>query len=601
MGIAVFIVFVIAIAGAIVWFFVKNKKKPSEQQTDVKPPVVETPVAEPTKPAEPEPKPEPSKPSEPVVNEPGQSTTEEPEPAEQSSVDEHPVQTEPETPTAEKPNEEEQTAVTVEEPKEEKPSVDEQPKEEKPANEEKPALTVPADDVFDNLISVFVKIVKIPKDGVTYKYLMKLYKEAEAQYYSRSSANGIPVLVTVNNFPYVYDYYGDKANREKAFKTLVGWLFALQLSELRLNLKNSFFKAGYEYGGYTRNDNLYGYEFMSDPNVMRIIAGAIYTAMRGTLKPDTDKMLTELKGKKFTKTLKQLISDESKTDVADDAFYIDLRKFMNSAAGPYAPGYTDRSKNNPTFPDAKEKNGCLKMDMTIHNHITKSINLYAQAAVQATADKDWDVQHLFGDDKVNVHGMYHFDAVFGKNTIGMKIDPKSSLATYLHLLKYAGSNARAILQHKDSSVGPVEYGRLRPGSSWTEEGKKHSDDITLDVLTDFWIEDGDGNPTGYYNEDGTWVNPKEVKSSKQYEEMQRNALYGNSYPSGHSSGIMCAALALIEKYPKKADLILREANQFAVNRTIARYHWNSDTIQGRVLGTAMNAVCHAVSDYDKYI
>lgn len=40
------------------------------------------------------------------------------------------------------------------------------------------------------------------------------------------------------------------------------------------------------------------------------------------------------------------------------------------------------------------------------------------------------------------------------------------------------------------------------------------------------------------------------------------------------------------------------ANAFAVNRTVARYHWTSDTINGRVLGSATNAVSHAASDYD---
>lgn len=121
------------------------------------------------------------------------------------------------------------------------------------------------------------------------------------------------------------------------------------------------------------------------------------------------------------------------------------------------------------------------------------------------------------------------------------------------------------------------------------------------MLADFWVEDGDGNPTGYYDRNGKWVQPSKVSSPKDYEELQKNELYANSYPSGHSSGCWCAAMSLIEIYPDKADLIMREANAFAMNRTIARYHWTSDTIQGRVLGSAMNAVCHAAKDYDERI
>jgi hypothetical protein len=60
-------------------------------------------------------------------------------------------------------------------------------------------------------------------------------------------------------------------------------------------------------------------------------------------------------------------------------------------------------------------------------------------------------------------------------------------------------------------------------------------------------------------------------------------------------------MGMIELMPKIADKIMYAANLFAVNRTIARYHWNSDTINGRVLGSATNAVCHAASDYDELL
>ena len=75
-------------------------------------------------------------------------------------------------------------------------------------------------------------------------------------------------------------------------------------------------------------------------------------------------------------------------------------------------------------------------------------------------------------------------------------------------------------------------------------------------------------------------------------------MYANSYPSGHASGIWSAAMTLIELDPLKADLIMRAANDFAVSRVVSRYHWNSDIIQGRVIGSIMNPVCHATSDYN---
>ncbi|MBR5989487.1 MAG: hypothetical protein IK003_08180 [Prevotella sp.] len=35
-----------------------------------------------------------------------------------------------------------------------------------------------------------------------------------------------------------------------------------------------------------------------------------------------------------------------------------------------------------------------------------------------------------------------------------------------------------------------------------------------------------------------------------------------------------------------------------MSRVVSRYHWNSDIIQGRVIGSIMNPVCHATSDYN---
>ena len=236
--------------------------------------------------------------------------------------------------------------------------------------------------------------------------------------------------------------------------------------------------------------------------------------------------------------------------------------------------------------------------MLIHQYVTGAENLPKQSTVQAIADKDWDTHHFFGIGRTT-HG-YKFDAVFGEASIGMVIDSEGKRADFLNLVKQIGGSARGILQHADQTLGIPEYGRLRPGCSWEREAQKHSTtDDCLNVLADFYIEDGDGNPTGYYDQAGNWVQPEKVKSPQDYEEMQKNELYANSYPSGHSSGSWCAGMSLIEMYPQKADAILREMILFSTNRSIARYHWMSDVIQGRIVGSAMNAVCHAASDYDE--
>ncbi len=454
--------------------------------------------------------------------------------------------------------------------------------------------------VLKEVIEKFSQLVSIPEGGLTYNYLTKLFNEAKAQYYFRKSAHGLPVFYKVNNFPTIYRYYNAGIScDDNVFKTLVGYSFSMVLEELNPSFKTKLSKMGYEMGGIGRYANVYGYDIGNDPNVARVVAGFIYSAMRGLLRPDMEAMRTEVDGHKFIKTLDQLYDEEKRDHVSDDAFYIDLREFMPTAPGPYAPGYENRPDD--TYPnEQKDEYRNLTKDREIHEYVVRTYNLDGepderQEAVQAIADKDSDRKHLFGDNmKVKD---YTFHPVFGKDTIGVKIDPECSAAKLTVKCLSVCSSARGILQ--SATVSPKQYGRLRPGCSWEHECMKNSSqDDRRNALCDFWIEDGDGNPTGYYDGEGNWTYPSKVGSPDQYEEMSKNSLYANSFPSGHSSGIIGAALLLTELMPDKADLLMREAFDFSNHRSVARYHWTSDIINGRVLGAAMFAVCHATSDFE---
>ena len=455
----------------------------------------------------------------------------------------------------------------------------------------------------------FSQSIQIKRSSDTYAYLLALSEEAVAQVRGRSNV-GLPLLYKEKNFPTVYDYYtGNKTDSVALFKTMIGWLSAMQLSELCPSKRNQFYRAGYEAGGFTMYKPIYGYPFKGDPNVARLVASAVYAALHSILKPNTDVMRAEVGGSKYAGTLAEVLNRESRTHVTNDAFYVDLRMFMASAPGPYAPDHKDREDNNPTFPDEKLPNGCLKVDMDIYNHIVGKYNLPDKRAVQAIADKEGGLNHILGTDKRNVGGKYDFNAVFGQSTIGMTINPEGKIGSFILLMRDAGSSARGILQHTDHSVGPYEYGRLRPGCSEEFEAvrKSYTDD-RLNVLTDFVIEDNDGHkPTydvdgieKYYYDNGSWTSA-EIRSEEDYENWTKNQLYANSYPSGHSSAIWSITMSLIELYPQKADLIMRAANDFALSRTISRYHWNSDVIQGKIAGSTINPVCHATSDYNQLL
>ncbi len=472
---------------------------------------------------------------------------------------------------------------------------------EKPVVIEKPVVAEPEPKVeyntnFEEYLSVFYDYIQISRDTVTYNYMYELFREAEAQFYNGKSVHSLPILHKEENFPSLYKF-GNDGLAAMAGDTLIGWVLALQMAELKPYNRADILKIGYEMGNYDKYSNIYGYEFDYDPNLLRILGGAIYAAMRGHLQAPVDTMRKECGDYKYSKTLKEL-SNDSRDNVADEAFFTDFRKFMPTAPAPYAPGYTNRPDR--TYPnEGRDDYDNLEIDRQIHEMIVENYNLdqseHYQECVQAIADKEGDKQHLFGKNRSTEH--YHFHPVFGKDTIGVELSDSGNLADFVSLVFSASSASREILQ--SATVNPKQYGRLRPGCSWEAEGKKNSDtDDKKNVLVDFEIEDGDGSPTGYYDENGNWVYMNGISSPEEFNEKSKNQLYANSYPSGHSAGIIGAAMVLMELMPNKADVILKTANQYAVNRTISRYHWTSDTINGRVLGTATNAVSHAASDFD---
>lgn len=483
----------------------------------------------------------------------------------------------------------------------------------------------PSDSVrslLNTCLSKFNNQITVNTNSTTYNYLLSVASEAYSQYYNNTSENNLPLFVTQDNFPNFIDYYGNRGDESSAFMTMLGTICSSLLSELYPTKRNQLLKIGYNAGGYTMSSNayVYGWKFRCDPNIMRIIGASILASMHGktsNISTKINTMRSEVGGTVYDRNIITMVNDETKMQVKDNQFFIDFRNFMNSAPGPYAPGYTDRTHLNPTFSDSKSSNLALQIDMNAYNYAVTNYNLNTsnsankQKTVQAIADKDMIEAHLYGNDTRGLKGKYDFNAVFGQSTIGFIINTNSNLNNFFNHIMTAGTRSRGILQHADNNFaayGYKQYGRLRPGCSEQKEGKRKSySDNRYNVLVNFDIEDGDGNKETYwdsvrqiyayyYDENGNWTNSS-VQSAEDYANIEMDALYANSYPSGHSSGIMCIALTLMQKYPNKANLILKAANNFAINRVIARYHWLSDTIQGRVVGALMSPIVRATKDY----
>lgn len=581
MVIAVSIIAALAIAGVVVFFFLRNKKTSSSEA------VVTNQPSEPV-----------SQPSTPTVND----TSAEPKQPEEElePIEEPEDEQEPQEPVVEVP---------TEEPKEE-PEQPQEPSVEEPVLQEPaPVVKETPKKSLGECINAFSEYVSVPDGSLTYKFLESIYNEAQGQF-NRVSYNELPILYRRTNFPNVYaNIYGDKKDEGASFNSMMGWMFALLLMELKPKKRNQIGKIGYELGGYTYDSPIFGYEFKSCPNTARLVGSMVLAAMLGKKSPDLKAMSAEVGGTTYPNGLSYYLDqglnhlktaeDIQKNVVSKSGFYVDFRQFMPSSAGPYDKNFKSRPANIMT--DSKDEYLNTKMDRDIHEFIVETFNLNAtdpeirQRAVQAIADKEQSMNHLFGSNKKV--GEYEFHPVFGKDTIGKKIKTDGGVANLAWNIQAIATYFRLILQNKVDS--PAYYGRLRPGCDWTEEKKKNSStDDRRNILVDITIEDNDGEKEssyGYYNDEGIWVHTQ-VEASK-FAEEQKNHLGANSYPSGHSAGIWCVAMMLAELMPDKTDLIMRIANEFSINRTVTRFHWTSDTILGRILGSVANMLCHATTDY----
>ena len=170
-------------------------------------------------------------------------------------------------------------------------------------DESKGEPTVNAGELLDEvLVNSINGVVNVPKDSKTYVYLRDMAEEVVAQSEGKSKF-GLPLLYQERNFPHVYNYYTeDQSDKMAIYKTMIGWLSAMQLSELCPSKRNVLYKAGYEAGGFNMNSPIYGYHFSSDPNVARLVASSVYAAMHTTARPDIEAMRAEVGGSLYSTT-----------------------------------------------------------------------------------------------------------------------------------------------------------------------------------------------------------------------------------------------------------------------------------------------------------
>jgi acid phosphatase (class A) len=70
-----------------------------------------------------------------------------------------------------------------------------------------------------------------------------------------------------------------------------------------------------------------------------------------------------------------------------------------------------------------------------------------------------------------------------------------------------------------------------------------------------------------------------------------------SYPSGHTTAGWTWALVLAEVDPAHANAILARGRSYGESRLVCNVHWQSDILEGRVLGAAVVSQLHTAAEF----
>lgn len=90
-----------------------------------------------------------------------------------------------------------------------------------------------------------------------------------------------------------------------------------------------------------------------------------------------------------------------------------------------------------------------------------------------------------------------------------------------------------------------------------------------------------------------------AKYGIEYKEDKESLVKDGSYPSGHSAVGWGWALILSEVVPERANQIMLRGRSYAESRMICNVHWQSDTLQGRLMASAAVARMHANAEFQK--
>ena len=425
----------------------------------------------------------------------------------------------------------------------------------------------PSDDrfreIFDTMVAYFREVVDVEKSTTTYGCLLGTWAECYTQ---ATTGGGYDERIYIpENFPQIISTEGSNVN-PLVLEQMCAMMFYMVLAEAMPEKRQQLAEMALNYTCDNRTQPLYGWLFYSDPSYARMMAAILSTTTHRY--NDVEAMRQELGTKPI----------EYKNDISE--LWLDLTKILPPAAGPYLEAYQNR-KASPA--GEKTWNGNLYEDQFVEDFIAGGFSLDTnvgtrkQRTIQAIANKEHKVQHLFGKNRTvtdPIYGEMTFTPVFGGATIGVEIPDNGAIANLAYTVGMACTNSRKPLLN-------AEYGRRRPGQGDVDPSAAAKEYER--ALVNFAIEDGDGHRTGYYNHNGDYVDDQ-GNHIGDYNTFYQSQLYANSYPSGHSAYIAGVTLALMEVMPDRIAQLMLAMGWFRLSRCITRYHHLSDTTVGLLCG-----------------
>lgn len=441
-------------------------------------------------------------------------------------------------------------------------------------------------------------------------------------------------------YPLVYDYRGnDTSDDGTAYNALQAWLMASELAELvpddgyNTNTQTELFKLAYEIGG-GRSYPLYNNKaFKQDPYAMREAASVMYAICRGdsNISRLIDVYRQELGGKKIQASnwdglgyQNTMLSDSlGRRGYRMDylGYAVNTELFLPDAPAPRVEGTTVCELPWPWEEGQEEyqfnmQSGNYDVDEIANLFFVDNWNMMSQTPLSVWNSYPKEKQnrlvnigaippctfiYMFGKKKVKFDGIIH--KAYGTNPAydyycfsqtsedtGLALEGPFSEFDGIYRYNTMGDRERCletVATIFDNFRFPTEdpnYGRCRPGCKVSRtveslnpvKGAAENEIYNVDLCV-MVADNVEGTEKGKIQDGFAADSPR-------------------SYVSGHSAQIWGLALMLTQmNNDGNCEHWIKKAFEYSINRSVGRFHWNSDCVYGRLFGSLALPIINTMS------